>query len=108
MAPAHTLQAMADYETRRFSRVEYERILELGFFEPGEALVRIQGPVGVDDESEPEPDVDRVLDVYRESQADSAAAFGWRHMRSATLGRAASIAPLAVPTAGVAVEQLLP
>jgi Uma2 family endonuclease len=87
---------MAAYEvrTRRFTRAEYERIIEAGVFQPGEAMellggeliiaepqgaahytaivktmraletafgagwtVRMQGPIGLDDESEPEPDV---------------------------------------------------
>ena len=87
---------MALYATRprRFSRAEYDRLIELGVFQPGEPLeliggqlliaepqgtrhytgivktakvleaafgagwyVRIQGPIGLDDESEPEPDV---------------------------------------------------
>src|SRR5437762_6277686 len=87
---------MADYEvkTRRFSRVEYEKLIDLGIFQPGEAIeliggelmvaepqgaarytaiwktanaleatlgpawtVRTQGPIGLDEESEPEPDV---------------------------------------------------
>src|SRR5262249_3452433 len=88
--------AMVDYETRtrRFTRAEYERLIELGVFQPGEAMepiggqlivaepqgpppypaigktakalqeafgpgwyARMQGPMGLDDESEPEPDV---------------------------------------------------
>lgn len=87
---------MASYETRRrrFSRAEYERLIELGVFQPGEPIeliggelmvaepqgaahytairktakaleaafgrgweVRTQGPIGLDDDSEPEPDV---------------------------------------------------
>ena len=87
---------MASYETRtrRFSRAEYDRLIELGVFQPGEAIeliggelmvaepqgaahytaiqktakaleaafgpgwaVRTQGPIGLDDDSEPEPDV---------------------------------------------------
>jgi Uma2 family endonuclease len=85
---------MADYETRRFSRAEYDKLINLGVFQPGEAIellgghlvvaepqgaahytaivktaralqaafgpawyVRTQGPIGLDDESEPEPDV---------------------------------------------------
>jgi Uma2 family endonuclease len=87
---------MATYEprTRRFSRAEYERLIDLGVFQPGEAIeliggelmvaepqgaahytaiqktakaleaafgtgwtVRTQGPIGLDDDSEPEPDV---------------------------------------------------
>jgi Uma2 family endonuclease len=87
---------MASYETRRrrFSRAEYERLIELGVFQAGEPIeliggelmvaepqgaahytairkiakaleaafgrgweVRTQGPIGLDDDSEPEPDV---------------------------------------------------
>ena len=87
---------IVDYEmrTRRFTRAEYERLIDLGVFQPGEAIeliggelmvaepqgaphytairktakaleaafgpeweVRTQGPIGLDDESEPEPDV---------------------------------------------------
>src|SRR5712692_9656816 len=90
------MRAMADYETRtrRFTRAEYERLIDLGIFQPGEPIeliggdlmvaepqgaehytairksakaleaafgpgweVRTQGPIGLDDESEPEPDV---------------------------------------------------
>src|SRR5256885_14213742 len=88
--------AMVDYETRtrRFTRAEYEKLIGLGVFQPGEAIelmggelmvaepqgaphytairktakaleaafgpgweVRTEGPIGLDDESEPEPDV---------------------------------------------------
>ena len=87
---------MASYETRtrRFTRAEYERLIDLGLFQPGEAIeliggelmvaepqgaahytairktakaleaafgpgweVRTEGPIGLDDDSEPEPDV---------------------------------------------------
>lgn len=87
---------MAAYEirTRRWTRVEYEKLIELGIFQPGEPveliggqlmvaepqgalhytaiwktakaleaafgpnwMVRTQGPIGLDEESEPEPDV---------------------------------------------------
>ena len=90
------MHAMASYETRtrRFSRAEYERLIDLGVFQPGEPIeliggelmvaepqgaahytaimktakaleaafgpgwhVRTQGPIGLDDDSEPEPDV---------------------------------------------------
>jgi Uma2 family endonuclease len=98
---------MATYETRtrRWTRAEYDRLIELGMFEPGEPIeliggqllvgepqsawhytaiykvakaleaafgpgwmVRTQAPVGLDDESEPEPDVTVVpggADDYR-------------------------------------------
>jgi Uma2 family endonuclease len=93
---ADTIAAMASYETRtrRFTRAEYDRLIEVGIFQPGERIeliggelivsepqgaahytaivkstralqatfgpgwyVRSQGPIGLDDESEPEPDV---------------------------------------------------
>jgi len=93
---ADTMCAMASYETktRRFSRAEYERLIDLGVFQPGEPIeliggelmvaepqgvahytaivktaraleaafgpgwhARTQGPIGLDDDSEPEPDV---------------------------------------------------
>src|SRR5438128_9807948 len=90
------MRTMADYETRtrRFTRAEYERLIDLGVFQPGEDIeliggelmvaepqgaphytairktakaleavfgfgweVRTEGPIGLDDESEPEPGV---------------------------------------------------
>lgn len=90
------MHVMASYETRtrRFSRLEYEKLIDLGVFQPGEPIeliggelmvaepqgaahytairktakaleaafgpgwdVRTQGPMGLDEESEPEPDV---------------------------------------------------
>ena len=90
------MPAMTSYETRtrRFSRAEYERLIDLGMFQPGEEIelidgqllvaepqgaahytaivktaralvtafgpgwyVRTEGPIGLDDDSEPEPDV---------------------------------------------------
>ena len=90
------MTAMATYETRtrRFTRAEYDRLIDLGLFQQGEAieliggqlmvaepqgaphyaailktakaleaafgpgwLVRTQGPIGLDEDSEPEPDV---------------------------------------------------
>src|SRR5574342_1065509 len=89
--------------SRRWTRVEYDRLIEAGFFAPGdpvellggllivaepqgsahftsirlveEALrlafgpgweVRVQGPVALDDESEPEPDVAVVRGTARD------------------------------------------
>ena len=90
------MRAMASYETRtrRFSRAEYDRLIELGVFQPDDRIeliggelmvaepkgaphytatrktakaleaafgpgwdVRTEGPIGLDDDSEPEPDV---------------------------------------------------
>jgi Uma2 family endonuclease len=93
---ADTIGAMASYETRtrRFTRAEYERLIELGIFQADEEIeliggelivaepqgaphytairrtakaleaafgrgweVRTEGPIALDDDSEPEPDV---------------------------------------------------
>ena len=95
--------ARVEVKTRRWKRVEYERLIETGFFQPGdpveliggqlivaepqgsyhfaaiqaveEALrvafgpgwqVRGQGPVALDEESEPEPDVAVVPGGFRD------------------------------------------
>jgi Uma2 family endonuclease len=188
-----------EFKTHRWKRVEYDRLIEIGFFPPGdpvelvggllivaepqgsrhftaiqataEALraafgrdwsVRGQGPLALDEESEPEPDVavvagsfrdyvaehpsraalvvevseaslpldrehkgslyaragladywilnlvDRVLEVYRNPTSDPDAPFGWRYGSHQTLGREASVAPLALPEAGIRVVDLLP
>ena len=92
-----------EFETRRWTRVEYDRLIECGFFQPGdpvelvggqlivaepqghrhfsairaveEALraafgsgweVRGQGPIALDDESEPEPEVAVVPGSFRD------------------------------------------
>src|SRR5436309_5091902 len=195
------MRVMASYETRtrRFSRAEYERLIDLGVFQPGESIeliggelmvaepqgvahytaivktaraleaafgpgwhARTQGPIGLDEDSEPEPDVavvpgspedysrahpsrpvltvevsesslaidrqrkgslyaragladywilnlvDRVLEVYREPAADSAAPFGWRYPRSEVFDAAARVTPLAAPGSSVSVLLLLP
>ena len=102
-----TIPDMAPYtaRTRRWTRIEYEKLIDLGIFQPGEAIellggelivsepqgalhytailkvaralevafgagwvVRAQGPIGLDDDSEPEPDVAVVrgrLEDYR-------------------------------------------
>ena len=99
--------AHVDVKTHRWRRVEYERLIETGFFRPGdpvelvggqlivaepqgsrhfaavqameEALrkafgpgwqVRGQGPLALDDESEPEPDVAVVPGSFRDYVAE--------------------------------------
>jgi Uma2 family endonuclease len=127
-------------------------------------LVRSHGPVALDDESEPEPDVsvvpgtrrdysrehparpvlivevtasrsrltfDRahkgslyaragiadywivnlgngVLEIYRTPSVDDSAAFGWRYASRTVLAADAPAAPLAMPSAHIAVRDLLP
>ena len=90
------MRGMTTYEsrTRRWTRIEYEKLIDLGIFQPGDPIeliggelmvaepqgakhytaiwktakaleaafgpgwmVRTQGPIGLDDDSEPEPDV---------------------------------------------------
>jgi Uma2 family endonuclease len=92
-----------DVETHRWTRVQYERLIECGFFQPGEPVelvggqllvaepqgsrhfgavraveealraafgtgwdVRGQGPLALDEESEPEPDVAVVAGSFRD------------------------------------------
>jgi Uma2 family endonuclease len=50
----------------------------------------------------------RVLEVYREPVADAASRFGWKYDRVRILKATASVSPLAMPTALVAVADLLP
>ena len=95
--------ARVEVKTRRWKRVEYERLIETGFFQPGDPVeliggqlivaepqgsnhftatqavesalraafgagwqVRGQGPVALDEESEPEPDVAVVPGSFRD------------------------------------------
>jgi len=183
---------------RRWTRSEYDRLVNLGVFDrepiellagqlvvaephgayhassisaadyavraalPPGWLVRVQLPIGLDDESEPEPDlavvpgrpgdyraahperpalvvevaessldfdrqhkgslyarariedywivnlVDRVVEVYREPGADPSAIHGWRYRSVTTLAPSAVVVPLALPSARIAVADLLP
>jgi Uma2 family endonuclease len=95
--------ARVEIKTRRWKRVEYERLIESGFFQPGDPIelvggqlivaepqgsyhfsavqaaeeairtafgqgwqVRGQGPIALDEESEPEPDVAVVPGSFRD------------------------------------------
>ena len=94
MAVSLGVMTASDFKTRRWTRVEYERLIEVGVFRPGDPVelvggqlivaepqgsnhftaiqltedalraafgpgwrVRAQGPIALDEESEPEPDV---------------------------------------------------
>jgi len=183
--------------TRRWTRGEYDRLVELGVFHdeaveligghlvvaepqgsyhasrlgatgdmlravlPPGWLVRVQMPVALDDDSEPEPDLavvpgswtdyeaghprspalivevaesslefdrrdkgslyarggvrdywivnlrDRVLEVYRDPEPDPAAPHGWRYRTLARVTAPADVSPLALPSARVAVGDLV-
>ncbi len=121
-----------EMRTRRWTRIEYEELIELGVFQPGEPIeliggelmvaepqgaahytaiwkaakaleaafgpgwmVRTQGPIGLDDESEPEPDVAVVPG-------------GPEDYRSAHPSRPVQVSPLAAPAARIRVVDLLP
>jgi Uma2 family endonuclease len=185
--------------TRRWSRVEYERLISLGVFRPDERLELIDGallvrepqgsrhaaairrvlsalrrglgddwqidsqlPIALDEASEPEPDVavvprdpgayrdahpsramlivevaetsyriDReykmslyaragvpeywivdlaheALEIHREPEASTEAAYGWRYRGVELLSPPGSVAPLFAPHATLAVSDLLP
>ena len=184
--------------TRQWTRLEYDRLIETGFFQAGDKVeliggqlmvaepqgsrhaatvslvadalraafgsgwyVMIQLPVALDDESEPEPDVavvvgsareywdahpsrpvlvvevadssialDRehkaslyararvpecwilsieegILEIYRQPAPSPDAPYGWRYGEIQRLGRGATVAPVAVPTASIPVADLL-
>ena len=183
---------------RQWTRLEYDRLIERGFFQAGDDVellggqlmvaepqgsrhaatvslvgdalraafgsgwyVMVQLPVALDDESEPEPDVavvpgtareywdahpsrpilvvevadstvglerehkaglyaragvaeywivnigDSDLEVYRRPAPSAAAPYGWSYAEVQRLGRGAIVAPVAVPTATIAVADLL-
>lgn len=184
--------------TRQWKRVEYDRLVDAGFFQPGDKVeliggqlmvaepqgsrhaatvslvadalraafgsgwyVMVQLPVALDDESEPEPDVavvrgaareywdahpsrpvlvvevadssvilDRkykaslyaragvpdcwivsveegIVEVYRQPVPSPDAPYGWRYAEIQRLGRGASVAPVASPSASIPVADLL-
>lgn len=183
---------------KRWRRVEYERLVDLGAFEhdpveligsqlivaepkgsehatavdmaydtlrsaiPAGWIVRGQNPLALDDESAPEPDIavvrgsradyrhahparpaliievaesslgfdrvakgslyaragivdywivnliDRVVEVYRNPDADVTAPYGWRYMSVERFAVPVSVAPLSVPAAPIPVAALLP
>jgi Uma2 family endonuclease len=189
----------SELELKRWTRVEYDQLIEKGVFRPDDHVelidgllvvaepqssyhytaiglvvraltrafgegwtIRSQGPLALDDTSEPEPDVavvrgdlrdyaeahpadpvlvvevaltslafdrehkaslyaragrpeywivnlvDRVLEVLRDPSSSPSAPYGWDYGAVDVLGPGASVSPLAVPTARIAVADLLP
>ena len=152
-----------DSRERRWTRVEYDRLIDAGVFQPGEPIellggllvvaepqgdahftairlaedalratfgpgweVRPQGPIALDAESEPEPDVAvvpgtardyreghpthavLVVEVHREPGPEPAAPFGWRYQSVTTVGPEGSVIPLAAHGTPIPVADLLP
>lgn len=52
--------------------------------------------------------IDRVLEVYRDPRPDPSAPYGWRYGSVQTLTPSAVVVPLALPSARLAVADLLP
>ena len=52
--------------------------------------------------------VDNVLEVYRNPQPESSAIFGFQYAGVTTLTKAVQVSPLALPSARIAVADLLP
>jgi Uma2 family endonuclease len=52
--------------------------------------------------------IDRVLEVYHDPAPDPEAPYGWRYRSVQTLTPPAAVVPLALPTAWIAVADLLP
>lgn len=84
---------MATYptHTKRWTRAEYDRLIELGVFRTEDRIELISGELIVAD---PIP--------------DPAAPFGWRYAHREIVGPSGRIASLAAPAAPAAVADLLP
>src|SRR6267143_682651 len=106
--------------TRRWSRVEYESMIEKAVFRPDERLELLGGDLVV---REPQggphalarlPEywianlVDRVLEVYSEPAPDAGAPYGWAYRTVLTLGPDDHVTPLAAPSAHILVADFLP
>jgi Uma2 family endonuclease len=52
--------------------------------------------------------VDRALETYRDPGPGAAAPYGWRYRAAERPGAATTVSPLALPSARVAVSDLLP
>jgi hypothetical protein len=95
--------------TKHWTRVEYERLIDLGAFRPGERLelVGLYARAGIADYwilNLP----DRVLEVYRDPVAAPHAPYRYRYGATITLGPRDTASPLAAPTAAILVADLLP
>src|SRR6266850_1285058 len=120
---------MAAYpvRTRRWTRAEYDRLIDIGVFLPHEPLELLAGelivsePQGFDREHQGSlyararlDDywvlnlVDRILEIYRRPVLDPSAAFGWRYASREVLGAESSVELLAAPGARILVSDLLP
>jgi hypothetical protein len=107
--------------TKRWTRLQYDRLIECGVFQPGDRVELIGGELIVR-EPQRTPDstaieiadywlvnlVDHVLEVYRDPVAAPASPYGWRYASVTTLRGADVVTPLAAPRSRLAVADLLP
>jgi hypothetical protein len=77
---------------KRWRRVEYQRLVELGAFD-NEPIVNL---------------VDRVVEVYREPTADVTAPYGWRYHSLSRIARPRDVTLLGAPTVRIPVAAPLP
>ena len=100
---------MASYEvrTRRFSRAEYERLIELGVFQPGERIELVGGDLMV---AEPQGAAQYTAIVKTARALVAAFGPGWEVRTQGPIGLDASarVTPLAAPGSSISVSQLLP
>ena len=89
--------------TRRWSRVEYDRLIEKGLFEPGERLELISGALVVR-----EPQGSAHATDTPGAHPQGLGPYGWRYRDVQMLAPSASAAPLAAPASAIAVADLLP
>jgi len=98
---------------KRWTCLEYDRLIETGVFGSGERL-ELLGGLRVSYARAGLADywvvnlVDHVLEVHREPLADPAAPHGWRYASVVTLRAADTVTPLAAPGSAIPVADLVP
>ena len=97
-------------KVRRWTRIEYDRLVEGGFLRADDAVELLDGGLyaraGIADYWIVNL-AERRLEVYREPAPDAAAPFGWRYRSVIVPDREAVVSPLAAPVARVRVADLL-
>jgi hypothetical protein len=106
---------------RRWTRHEYDRLVELGAFQTGERLELIDGSYRIDHEFKtslyaraavPEcwivDGARSVAEVHRSPEQTDTAPYGWRYANVDTLPPSSTITPLLAHLTTIAVADLLP
>ena len=121
---------MLELQLKRWKRVEYERLVDRGVFEPGDRVELIDGLLLV---AEPQSSlhytavllveralarafgddwivnlIDRVLEIGREPRAEPSAPYGWDYARVDVLGPSERVTALGAPGVEILVADLLP